>query len=40
MLTKNIRPGSRRPCFTTLAGSISSTPASEDITTYPSFVTV
>ena len=40
MLTKNIRPGSNLPCFSTFVGSISSTPTSEDITTLPSFVTV
>ena len=40
MSTKNIRPGSNLPCFSMFFGSISNTPTSEDITTYPSLVTV
>ena len=40
MLTRNIFPGSSLPCISTFAGSISKTPVSEDITTYPSLVTV
>ena len=40
MLTRNIFPGSSLPCDKTFLGSISTTPVSEDITTYPSLVTV
>ena len=39
ILTKNILPGSNLPCFKMLSGLISRTPVSEDIITYPSFVT-
>jgi hypothetical protein len=37
--TRNIRPGLSRPFLTTVAGSMSSTPASEASTTRPSSVT-
>ena len=37
--TKNIFPGSKRPCFSMFLGSKSITPVSEDIITYPSLVT-
>ena len=38
--TKNIFPGSSLPCFSIFSGLISITPVSDDITTYPSLVTV
>ena len=37
--TRNILPGSSLPCRNMFSGSISITPVSDDITTYPSFVT-
>ena len=40
MSTKNIFPGSNLPCLTTFSGFIFKTPISEDITTFPFFVTV
>ena len=40
MSTRNIFPGSSLPCDNTFLGSISTTPVSDDITTYPSLVTV
>ena len=40
MSTKNIFPGSNLPWDLIFLGSISTTPVSEDIITYPSFVTV
>ena len=38
--TRNIFPGSSLPCFSMFSGLISMTPVSDDITTYPSLVTV
>ena len=36
ILTKNILPGSSLPCILIFSGSISTTPVSDDIITYPS----
>ena len=38
--TKNILPGSNLPCLTTFSGLMFKTPISDDITTFPFFVTV
>ena len=40
MSTKNIFPGSNRPCFSTSSGAMSTTPISDDMINFPLFVMV